>query len=371
MKKDAELIVIGAGPAGMTAALYASRAGLDTLLLDGDAPGGKLLKTSRIDNWPGLPGENGADLALKMLEHATSFGARYEYGRVVAVQAGQYSEYKTAGRTAQQTDRHSGLESGQSAQQTDRSYGLESGPAATHSEPQTAGGFTVALADGKKLTAEAVIVATGTTERLLHIPGERENTGRGVAYCAVCDGAFHRGQTVAVIGAGNAALEEADYLTQFADKVFLVMRRDVFRADQIAVERVMKNPKIEILQKAVPVEITDDGSRVTGLRIRFSGTGQETLLKVSGVFPYIGANPASDFLKADELWNRAGIFSEQGYLSVGKNMRTSVPGLYGAGDVIDKPLRQLVTAVGDGAAAAQDAFRLLRSEGQKISETDA
>ncbi len=194
----------------------------------------------------------------------------------------------------------------------------------------------------------------GTKERLLNIPGEEKNIGRGVSYCAVCDGAFIRGDTAAVIGAGNSALEEADYLTQSADKVYLIMRRDVFRGDQISVEKVQKNPKIEIIQNAVPTEIKDDGKRVTGLIIRHTQTGRLQFLDVKGVFPYIGADPISGFLKDFDVLN------DSGYLITDDRMRTSVPGLYGAGDVRDKALRQVVTAANDGAVAAQQAFSDLR-----------
>ncbi|MEI3500372.1 MAG: FAD-dependent oxidoreductase [Anaerovoracaceae bacterium] len=305
MKKDAELIIIGAGPAGMTAAIYASRAGLNTILLESGAPGGKLLKTNEIANWPGTKRDSGSDLAIRMFEHSTIFGAHYQYGEVVSIRR----------------------------------------------DDQT---FSVTLTDGSELTADAVIAAAGTKERLLNIPGEEKNIGRGVSYCAVCDGAFIRGDTAAVIGAGNSALEEADYLTQSADKVYLIMRRDVFRGDQISVEKVQKNPKIEIIQNAVPTEIKDDGKRVTGLIIRHTQTGRLQFLDVKGVFPYIGADPISGFLKDFDVLN------DSGYLITDDRMRTSVPGLYGAGDVRDKALRQVVTAANDGAVAAQQAFSDLR-----------
>ena len=241
----------------------------------------------------------------RMFEHSTIFGAHYQYGEVVSI--------RRDGQT-----------------------------------------FSVTLTDGSELTADAVIAAAGTKERLLNIPGEEKNIGRGVSYCAVCDGAFIRGDTAAVIGAGNSALEEADYLTQSADKVYLIMRRDVFRGDQISVEKVQKNPKIEIIQNAVPTEIKDDGKRVTGLIIRHTQTGRLQSLDVKGVFPYIGADPISGFLKDFDVRN------DSGYLITDDRMRTSVPGLYGAGDVRDKALRQVVTAANDGAVAAQQAFSDLR-----------
>lgn len=327
-ENSAQLVIIGAGPAGMTAALYASRAGLDTILLEHDAPGGKLLKTSEIANWPGALLQDGADLALKMSEQAAAAGARHIYGEAVSVSC---ADRRTDGKICRREK--------------------NSHPVSCSSSPR----FRIRLADGTELWAEAVIAASGTKERTLGVPGEEENIGRGVSYCAVCDGAFCRGSQAAVIGAGNSALEEADYLTRFAKKVIIVMRRDVFRADSVLVDRACRNPKIEILRNAVPLEILSAGNRVTGLRIRLTETGEERLLDVQNVFPYIGADPVTGFLEGLD------VLDDKGYIWVDGHMRTSVPGLYGAGDVTDKFLRQIVTAVSDGAVAAQDALHIIRS----------
>lgn len=310
MTKKYDFIIIGAGPAGMTAAIYASRAGLKTAMIESGAPGGKLLKTNEISNWPGIKTEPGSQLAMDMFEHSTSFGAVYEYGKVVEIK----------------TD--------------------EENPA---SDKQ------IICEDGTIFQAPAVLVATGTKERLMGIPGENKNIGRGLSYCAVCDGAFFRNQEVAVIGGGNSALEEAVYLTHFASKVYILMRRNVFRADKIAVDAAMANPKIEIIQNVVPTEILDDGQHVNGLKISDVTTKEEQILPVSGIFPYIGADPVTGFLKHLDILN------PQGYMIVNASMETKIPLLYGAGDVCQKGLRQVVTAVNDGAIAAQDAFHKLNA----------
>lgn len=308
MIKKYDFIIIGAGPAGMTAGIYASRAGLKTAMVESGAPGGKLLKTNEISNWPGIKTEPGSQLAMDMFEHSTSFGAVYEYGNVVEIKVDE----------------------------TDPS-----------SDKQ------IICEDGTVFQAPAVLVATGTKERLMGIPGEKQNIGRGLSYCAVCDGAFFRDQEVAVIGGGNSALEEAVYLTHFASKVYILMRRNVFRADKIAVDAAKSNPKIEIIQTVVPTEILDDGQHVNGLKITDVTTKEERTLPVSGIFPYIGADPVTGFLKHLDVLN------PQGYMVVNASMETKIPLLYGAGDVCQKGLRQVVTAVNDGAVAAQDAFHKL------------
>lgn len=299
-----DVIIIGAGPAGMTAAVYASRAGLKTAMLEKMAPGGKMVKTYEIANWPGITEINGADLAFKMFEHSTHFGAEYLYGDVVEIQDGLLKE--------------------------------------------------VICADGTHYQAKTVIIATGTQERLLNIPGEKEYAGRGVSYCAVCDGSFFKDKTVTVIGGGNSALEESLYLTQFASKVNIVIRRDVFRAEPIIQKQIEENEKIFIIKKHIPKEILGTDGKVSGIVIENVDTHESSTLETSAVFPYVGADPCTDFVKT------LPILDERGYVVVNENMETSVSGIYGAGDVVVKNLRQVVTAASDGAIAAQRAFHFIK-----------
>ncbi|NLC97089.1 MAG: thioredoxin-disulfide reductase [Erysipelotrichaceae bacterium] len=303
MDKRYDVIIIGAGPAGMTAGIYAKRAGLDVAMLENAAPGGKMVKTFEIENFPSFTNINGADLSYKMYEQTQALGVDYLYGDVIDVIDGDIK--------------------------------------------------TIITDDGNEYKANVVIVATGTKERLLGIPGEVEFTSRGVSYCAVCDGAFFKNKTVVVIGGGNSALEESLYLTQFAKKVYIVIRRDVFRADDIAQDKVCSNPKIEIIRKHIPIEIIGD-SKVTSIVLENVDTKERTTLETDGIFPYIGADPNTSFISS------LGITDEAGYVVVNKEMETSLPGIYGAGDCNIKTLRQIVTATSDGAIAAQNAFHYIK-----------
>lgn len=305
MERQYDLLIIGAGPAGMSAAIYGSRAGLKTAMLEMGAPGGKLVKTSEISNWPGIIETDGAKLAYDMFQHSTNFGAEFLYGAVTNVSTD--GEWKK-----------------------------------------------VATDDGSVYEAKALIVATGTNERQMNIPGESENIGRGVSYCAVCDGAFFKDQEVCVIGGGNSALEEAKYLTQFASKVHIIIRRDVFRADDIIQKSIENDPKIHVIRNSIPVAVKDDGMRVISLEIKNVKTNEVTSIETHGVFPYIGLDPATSFLEGLD------VLDERGYMLVDENCETKVKGIYGAGDVIQKNLRQVVTATSDGAIAAQHAFHEIK-----------
>lgn len=305
MDKQYDVMIIGAGPAGMTAAVYASRAGLKTAMLEMAAPGGKMIKTFEIQNWPGIKEIAGADLAYQMFEHSTHFGAEYLYGDVMEIVDG---------------------------------------------DPKI-----IRCQDGSEYMAKAVIIATGTRERLLGIPNEKELTGKGVSYCAVCDGSFFRNMPVTVIGGGNSALEESLYLTQFASQVNVVIRRDVFRAEPIIQKAIEENPKINIIRSHVPVEIVETDGKVGGIVLKNVNDGKVITIPTKAVFPYIGADPCTEF--AQQL----GILDERGYLRVNADMETSLPGIYGAGDVTAKTLRQVVTAANDGAIAAQRAFHFIKN----------
>lgn len=303
MDKIFDLAIIGSGPAGMTAAIYAKRAGLDVLMFEGSAPGGKLVKTFEIDNWPGEPNISGVSLAMKMYEHTTNLEVQTEYTKVISIKNDHVK--------------------------------------VLHTE------------DGRVFNTKALILASGTIENMMNIPGEEAMIGKGVSFCAVCDGAFYREKDVVVIGGGNSALEEAVYLTQFARQVTIVIRRDVFRGDLQAQERALANPKIKIIRSHIPVEVIHE-IKVSGLKIRSVLDGSEEILPCDGIFPYIGATPSTQCI------SDLGITDKEGYMIVNEKMETKIPGIYGAGDVVVKPLRQIVTAVNDGAIAAQTAFHYIK-----------
>ena len=307
--KHYDLIIVGGGAAGLTAAVYARRAGLKTLVLESFAPGGKLIKTFELENWPGIKNVNGSVLAYDIYEQAMALGTVYLYEKVAAL--------------------------------------------AIEGELKK-----VLCESGAEFTATAVVVATGTVERLLNIPGEQEMIGRGISFCAVCDAAFYRNKPVIIVGAGNAAFEESLYLAEFASKVTILARRDVISAEQITQDKVARHPKIEVLTWRVPQEVLIENERVAGLKVLNKETGAIENMAAKGVFPYIGADPVTDFCKD------LGITNAKGYLVVNNDMSTAIAGVYGAGDVCDKVLRQVVTATNDGAIAAQSALHYIRNRGE-------
>lgn len=292
-----DLIIIGAGPAGLTAAIYAGRAQLSVLILEGQMPGGKVALTSEVENWPGHQYITGTDLAMEFYQHALAFGADYQTGQVDHIVDQGKTKLVYCGDVVHE--------------------------------------------------AKTVLIASGTVERHLNIPGEKEFYGAGVSYCAVCDGAFFRNREVVVIGGGNVAFEDALYLTRFASKVTLVTRRAQARADRTNQQRVLENEKIEWLKGYVPVAIEGEEGYVTGLRLKAVESEEELLLPCSAVFPMVGMDANTAFL------DFPGLKDEAGFILTKPDQSTSVEGLFAAGDVCQKELRQITTAASDGTIAAQ------------------
>lgn len=299
-----DVIVIGAGPGGMTAAMYASRANLSVLMLDRGIYGGNLNNTAEIENYTGFKSIMGPDLAKEMYEGATQFGADYAYGAVEKVEV--------VGEVKQIT--------------TDM---------------------------GDVFTAKAVVIATGSSQRKLGVPGEAEFSGRGVSYCAVCDGAFFKNKHLIVVGGGDSAVEEGAFLTQLADKVTVLVRRDRLRAQPIVQDKAMQNPKMEFIFNTSVTEIVGDDMKVTGVKTVNNVTGETGELAADGVFIYVGSDPMTVPFKD------LGILNAKGWVETDATMATKIPGIFAVGDVRDTLLRQVATAVGDGAIAGQQVFKYL------------
>ncbi|MBI2616275.1 MAG: thioredoxin-disulfide reductase [Gemmatimonadetes bacterium] len=293
-----DVIVVGGGPAGLCAAMYAGRGMLKTLLIERGLPGGELLNTEVIEDYIGFEHILGHELAEKMTKHALKFGAELVTDTVATV------------------------------------------------EREADGGFVVRTELEKTYRAPAVIVTAGGTPTKLGVPGEKEYAGRGVSYCAVCDGAFFKGEVLAVVGGGDAAVEEADYLTRYAAKVYIVHRRDQLRASAILQQRARSNPKIEFVWNQVVEEIEGEPRGVTRLRLRDTVSGAISTLPVGGVFVFIGFRPNTGIVR-EHFEHDA-----QGYMVTDSNMMSSIPGLFAAGDVRVQLTRQITTAVGDATTAA-------------------
>lgn len=313
MAQQYDTIILGAGPGGMTAATYASRANMSVLMVDRGIYGGQMNNTAEIENYPGFPSILGPELAEKMYASSTQFGAEYAFGTVL------------------------------------------------HVEAQADGSWRV-VTDMDEYSANTVIVATGAAYKKLDVPGEEAFAGRGVSYCAVCDGAFFRGQHVIVVGGGDSAVEEATYLAGLADHVTIVHRRDKLRAQQILQDRAFANEKISFVWNSEVEEILGDDKKVTGVRVRNNQTDETSEIDAAGVFIYVGLLPVSD--PVQDL----GITDANGWIMTNDRMETSQPGIFAIGDVREKELRQITTAVGDAAVAGQNAFSYNENFKMRASE---
>ncbi|MEE3808307.1 MULTISPECIES: thioredoxin-disulfide reductase [Lysinibacillus] len=296
-EKIYDVVIIGAGPAGMTAAVYTSRANLSTLMIERGIPGGQMANTEEVENYPGFDTILGPELSTKMFEHAKKFGAEYAYGDVSEIIDGE--EYKT----------------------------IKSG--------------------AKEYKTRAIIITTGAEYKKMGVPGEKELGGRGVSYCAVCDGAFFKQKNLVVVGGGDSAVEEGVYLTRFADKVTIVHRRDKLRAQKILQDRAFANDKIDFIWNATVKEINEANGKVGSVTLQSTVDGTESEFAADGVFIYIGMLPLT------KPFESLGILNDAGYILTNANMETKIPGIFAAGDVREKTLRQIVTATGDGSIAAQ------------------
>jgi thioredoxin reductase (NADPH) len=307
-----DLIIIGGGPGGLTAGIYAMRAALKTALIEVGLPGGQMNNSDSVENWPGDEHIGGADLAIKFSQHAKSYGLEVISQEVVDLEPG--------------LDFH-----------------------------------TVKLANGDKLQTHAVILATGGNPRKLNIQGEEEQYGKGVSYCAVCDGFFFRDKTVVVVGGGDTAAEESLYLAKLAKQVYLVHRRDALRAGALLGQRVKAECKIEILWNSIVTEIKADENGVCGVDLQNTQSGEKSELSADGVFIFIGFEPNNKLVPAGTKMNA------NGYVVTDEKCETNVPGIYVIGDLREKYFRQIVISASDGATAALAAAHYVES--RKSAET--
>ena len=298
-----DTIIIGAGPAGMTAALYAARSNLKVALLEAGIPGGQMNNTADVENYPGYALISGPELAEKMFEPLENLGVEHVFGHVQRI--------------------------------------------------EDQGGSKKVITEDEVYESKTVIIATGAFHRQLNVPGEAEFNSRGVSYCAVCDGAFFRDEDLLVVGGGDSAVEEAIFLTQFAKSVTIVHRRDQLRAQKVLQDRAFANEKISFVWDSVVEAIHGDNRKVTGVTFKNIKTGETSQADFGGIFIYVGLDPVSEFV-AD-----LGIRDESGWIVTDDHMKTSVAGIYAIGDVRQKDLRQITTAVGDGAIAGQEAYKYI------------
>lgn len=294
-----DLIIIGGGPAGLTAGVYARRGGLNVLIVENQAVGGQMSRTLEIENYPGFPTVNGFQLAMSMQEQCTTLGVEFAYGNIENLDLDGNDKKLTI--------------------------------------------------DGEEYSSKAVIIATGTTPTYLNITGEKEFAGRGVSYCAVCDGGFFKDKNVIVVGGGNTALEDAMYLQRFAKTVYLAHRRDEYRASKILIDKLNES-NVKQLKSYVINEIVGD-NKVTKVRVKNLKTNAISDINMDGVFVAVGQTPTASLFNVKK--------NQRGYILVDQEMKTSIDGVFAAGDVTEKQIRQIVTACSDGAIAAESALKFL------------
>lgn len=298
-----DTIIIGSGPAGMTAALYAARSNLKVAIIEQGAPGGQMMNTSDIENYPGYELISGPELSMKMFEPLEKFGVENIYGIVTDIE-----------------------------------------------NKET---FKVIKTQDETYETRSVVIATGAKHRLINVPGEVEYGSKGVSYCAVCDGAFFKNQDLLVVGGGDSAVEEGIFLTRFAKSVTIVHRRDELRAQKILQDRAFANEKIHFIWDSVVKKISGDDRKVTNVDIENVKTKEISNKPFGGVFIYIGLDPVSQFVE------NLSITDQDGWIVTDDHMRTSIPGIFAVGDVRQKHLRQITTAVGDGAIAGQEVYQYI------------
>ncbi|WP_017378923.1 thioredoxin-disulfide reductase [Paenisporosarcina sp. TG-14] len=308
-----KVVILGTGPAGLTAAIYLARANMNPIVIEGDQPGGQLTLTTEVENFPGfVDGVMGPELMVNMRKQAERFGAEFKNGWVTEVNLSE--------------------------------------------KP-----FKLTVSGLGEIVTESLILSTGASAKLLQIPGEKENIGTGVSTCATCDGFFYRGKKVIIVGGGDSAMEEANFLTKFASEVVIVHRREELRASKIMQDRARQNPKISWELNRSPIEVMSNGVKVNGLKVMNNESGEEEIIETDGIFVAIGHTPNTAFL------NNQIDTDEVGYIQVKPGTTdTNIPGVYACGDVQDNKYRQAITAAGTGCMAALDAERYL--EGQAIHD---
>lgn len=300
-----DVIIIGAGPSGLTAAIYAARANLSALMIEKGAPGGQIVNTNEIENYTGFQKLSGSDLALKMFDHAMALGANYEYGNVMEV--------------------------------------------------KKIGDFFEVITDSNTYQSKAVIVASGMLPRTLNVPNEEQLKSNGISFCAICDGPIYKGEKVVVVGGGNSAVEEATYLASLVQHLTVIQNLKELTADKKAVELLLKQKNVTVLYESLVEEfIVGDDGKLSGVIVKDANNVVKTI-EARGVFEYIGWLPVTHMVKS------LGVTDQWGYIIANEKMETSIPGLFAAGDVRQKQIRQVVTATADGAIAVQNVLKYLES----------